>query len=186
MRSSSHRRPTVCTDRLPPTHRRSAEEWSWAIEAFQSLGEHLDRYGIDLALEPVNRSETFFLTTAADTKAFCEELGHPRIGVTIDTFHANIEEKNTSHAILSTGSRLKHLHLSENDRGLLGSGHVDFRSILQSARAIGYNGYLMIEGFGYSAQEPLAPGALWASPEVSPEDVAFNGALFLRNSLLSF
>jgi D-psicose/D-tagatose/L-ribulose 3-epimerase len=167
-----------------PARRRSADEWSWAIEAFQHLGEHLDRYGIDLALEPVNRSETFFLTTAAEAKAFCEAIGHPRIGLTIDTFHANIEEKNTAYAILSTGDRLKHLHLSENDRGLLGSGYVDFHSILQSARAIGYSGYLMIEGFGYSTQEPLAPGALWASLEVSPGDIALNGASFLR-SLLS-
>ena len=85
---------------------------------------------VTLSIEPVNRFETFFLTTAAETKAFCEAVDHPRIGVTIDTFHANIEEKNIADAVNSLGKLLKHLHVSENDRGLLGSGHVDFPEIV--------------------------------------------------------
>jgi D-psicose/D-tagatose/L-ribulose 3-epimerase len=163
-----------------PGHRRTDEEWKWAIETFQLLGQTLDRNEITLSIEPVNRSETHFLRTVQEAEHFCAAVAHPRIGVTIDTFHANIEEKCLPNAILSLGPRLKHVHASENDRGLLGSGHVDFPEIIATLRRTGYNGYLMIEGFGYSPDETVGPGYLLATVDVSPEDIAFKGARYLR------
>jgi D-psicose/D-tagatose/L-ribulose 3-epimerase len=163
-----------------PGRRRTQDEWSWAIECFQSLGSVLDACGMTLSIEPVNRSETFFLNTAAEAKAFCEAVGHPRLGVTIDTFHANIEEKNIAVAVSSLGNRMKHLHASENDRGLLGTGHVDFPGIIEALKKIKYDGYLMIEGFGYSPDEPGSLGALWGDIHVSPENIALKGASYLR------
>ena len=112
-----------------PGRRRNIDEWDWAVECFQQLGNVLDAHAITLSIEPVNRSETFFLNTSAEAQAFCEAVDHPRVGVTIDTFHANIEEKSIAGAAKSLGNRLRHLHASENDRGLLGSGHVDFRDL---------------------------------------------------------
>jgi D-psicose/D-tagatose/L-ribulose 3-epimerase len=161
--------------------RRSVQEWAWAVEAFQSIAPTLDEYEMVLSIEPVNRSETYFLNTAADAKALCEAIGHPRIGATVDTFHANIEEKDVAKTIRSLGPRLTHIHASENDRGLLGSGHVDFPAIVTALKEMHYEGYLMIEGFGYSATEPDAPGALWADMQVSPEDIAFGGARYLAS-----
>lgn len=163
---------------LPP-HRPTRDEWSWAVEAFQSLGEVLDANQVTLSIEPVNRSETYFLRTAAEAKQLCEDVGHPRIGVTIDTFHANIEERNIASAIRSLGSHLKHVHASENDRGLLGQGHVDFSTIVAALKSIGYNGFLMIEGFGYAPGDESAPGFLWADVNVSPEDLARKGVEYL-------
>ena len=166
-----------------PGHRPTPDEWKWAVEMFQSLGDLLDQFSLTLSLEPVNRSETFFLRTAAETKALCGAIAHPAVGVTLDTFHANIEEKSLSAAVISLQSQLKHLHVSENDRGLLGTGHIDFRQVLDALRQIGYEGYLVIEGFGASADEPTAPGALWASPDVSPEDIALQGLSYLTKLL---
>lgn len=163
-----------------PEHRPTKEEWSWAVEAFQALESVLDTTDMTLSIEPVNRSETFFLRTAADAKELCESIGNPRIGVTIDTFHANIEERNIPKAILSLGAHLKHVHASENDRGPLGQGHVPFGEIISSLKKIGYGGYLMIEGFGYSAKEKNAPGKLWAYTDVSPEDLTTEGLRFLK------
>lgn len=76
-----------------PRRRRNVAEWNWAVEAFQELGDVLDAKQMTLAIEPVNRSETFFLMTASDAKAFTDAVNHPRVGVIIDTFHANIEER---------------------------------------------------------------------------------------------
>lgn len=163
-----------------PGRRRNADEWDWAIECFRALGEVLDANEMTLSIEPVNRSETFFLTTASEAKALCEAIAHPRVGVTIDTFHANIEEKNIADAARSLGKILKHIHASENDRGLLGSGHVDFLGLVTALRQIGYDGYLMIEGFGYSPHEPKSLGALWGDVTVSPEDIALGGAAYLK------
>jgi D-psicose/D-tagatose/L-ribulose 3-epimerase len=168
-----------------PSHRPSADEFNWAVEAFQSLGPLLDSNQMTLSIEPVNRSETFFLRTAAEAKHLCEAVGHPRIGVTIDTFHANIEEKSIVEAIQSLGPHLMHLHMSENDRGLLGQGHVDFPGVVAALEDSGYQGYLMIEGFGYNEQEKSAPGYLWANVAVSPEELARKGLQYLRTFLSS-
>jgi D-psicose/D-tagatose/L-ribulose 3-epimerase len=111
----------------------------------------------------VNHSETFFLSTRAEARDLREAFGLPRIGITIDTFHANIEEKNISTAIKNAGRRLEPIHISENDPGLIGSGHVDFETIFNSLKAIDYEGCLLIEGYGYSPQEQDSPGALWAT-----------------------
>ena len=166
-----------------PGRRRTQDEWNWVVESFQALGDVLDANKVNLAIEPVNRSETFFLNTVAEASALCEAVAHPRIGVLIDTFHANIEEKNIAAAVRSLGSRLMHLHASENDRGLLGSGHVDFPGIAAALKAISYDGYLMIEGFGYSPTEANSHGLLWGDPAVSPEDIAFQGAAYLNGLL---
>jgi D-psicose/D-tagatose/L-ribulose 3-epimerase len=166
-----------------PGRRRNPEEWNWAVEIFQRLGDALNGNGMTLSIEPVNRSETFFLRTALEAKALCDAIAHPRIGVTLDTFHANIEEKSIPDAVLSLGSTLKHFHASENDRGLLGSGHIDFPAIIEALQKANYAGYLIIEGFGYSPAEPNAPGALWGDLSVSPEDIAFAGARYLADLL---
>lgn len=166
-----------------PDHRVTEREWTWAVEAFTAVGEALDRLDVDLSIEPVNRSETFFIRTAKEAKELCERVGHPRIGVTIDTFHANIEERGIAAAIELLDPYLKHMHLSENDRGLLGEGHVNFSKVITALQGIGYDGFLMIEGFGYSPQEKNAPGALWADISVSPEEIACRGAQYLAQLL---
>ncbi len=166
-----------------PGHRPTEDEWRWAAEMFQSVCEALEEHDVSLAIEPVNRSETFFLRTGAEAGKLCSAIGHQRVGVTIDTFHANIEEKSIAAGIESVGPQLKHVHLSENDRGMLGSGHVDFPAILGSLQRIGYEGFLMIEGFGYMASEAMAPGALWADAAVSPEMIARGGIAYLKQQL---
>lgn len=163
--------------------RRSDEEWKWAVDVFQNLGDLLDAHDLTLSIEPVNRSETFFLRTICEAKALCEEIGHPRVGLTIDTFHANIEEKSIPRAVQEAGNRLKHVHASENDRGLLGTGHIDFPSIISILRQLDYQGYLTIEGFGSSPSEPLSLGNLWGDPSVSPEDLAVRGLRYVRQLL---
>lgn len=166
-----------------PGHRPSDAEWTWAVEAFRALEHVLDANNMNLSVEPVNRSETFFLRTAAEARQLCESIGNPRIGVTIDTFHANIEEQSIPRAICALGSRLKHIHASENDRGLLGAGHVPFSEIISALREIGYEGYLMIEGFGYDKDAKDSPGQLWAPKSLSPERLAQDGFRYLTQML---
>lgn len=166
-----------------PGHRPTVAEWSWAIDAFQSVSELLHAADVHLSIEPVNRSETFFLRTGMEARKLCEAIGSPRIGVTIDTFHANIEERSIPEAIRTLGPHLKHIHASENDRGPVGSGHVPFAEIISALRAMSYNGYLMIEGFGYNPEDQHAPGYLWATPEVTPEALATQSYKCLRQIL---
>jgi D-psicose/D-tagatose/L-ribulose 3-epimerase len=163
-----------------PQHRPTETEFSWAVEVFQALDSALDQNDMTLSIEPVNRSETFFLRTAADAKRLCDSVGNLRIGITIDTFHANIEELSIPQAIKDLGPRLKHVHLSENDRGPLGRGHIAFDEILTALTKIEFHGYLMIEGFGYDKNETDAPGTLWADVAVSPDSFVEESVGFLK------
>lgn len=166
-----------------PEHRPTQDEWSWAVETFQSLSDVLNVNDMILSIEPINRSETFFLRRAAEAQRLCELIGNLRIGVTIDTFHANIEERSIPAAIQSLGNHLKHIHASENDRGPLAFGHVPFVEIISVLKAIEYYGYLMIEGFGYSEKERNAPRKSWASLNVSPETLGLESAQYLKEML---
>jgi D-psicose/D-tagatose/L-ribulose 3-epimerase len=164
-----------------PDHRPSSEEWSRATHVLQQLSGDLEAAQITLSIEPVNRSETFFLRTATEAKSLCEFVDLPNIGVTIDTFHSNIEDRSIPDSVRQLGARLKHLHASENDRGPLGRGHIPFPAIITALKEIDYRGYMMIEGFGYDPNETNAPGSLWAYQDVSPEELLTESAAYLKN-----
>ncbi|MGA7574455.1 MAG: sugar phosphate isomerase/epimerase family protein [Terriglobales bacterium] len=168
-----------------PGRRRTSDEWKWAVECFQTLGEPLQQNGITLALEPLNRFETYFLNIAADAIKLCTEINHPSIGVLLDTFHTNIEEKDVAAAFHQTGTMLKHVHACENDRGIPGTGHVDFVGIAAALKHIGYAGWITIESFGYSHKELAAAAAIWRDLAPTPEAVAFDGLPFLNRTFRS-
>jgi D-psicose/D-tagatose/L-ribulose 3-epimerase len=163
-----------------PGRRRSEHEWKCAVEVLNALKDSLQLHEIDLAIEPLNRFETFFLNTAQDALRLCEEIDHPRIGVLLDTFHTNIEEKDVPGAFRSVGSHLKHVHACENDRGIPGTGHVDFKGILQALRDLKYTGWITIESFGYTHKELAAAAAIWRDLASSPEAIAFEGLNYIR------
>jgi D-psicose/D-tagatose/L-ribulose 3-epimerase len=165
------------------SRRRTEDEWRWGVECMQGVGEALEEFGVTLAIEPVNRSESLFLATVGEAVAFCRAIGQARVGITLDTFHANIEEKDVAGAVRAAGPLLRHVHASENDRGLLGTGHVDFAGVVGALREIGYEGFLTIEGFGTSASEPEGLGFLCAGAEVAPEMVAVEGMRYLKGLL---
>jgi D-psicose/D-tagatose/L-ribulose 3-epimerase len=164
-----------------PEHRPTADEWTWAVQVFQALEKVLRATNMTISIEPVNRSETFFVRTAEEAARLCDMIGDPHIGVTIDTFHANVEERSICGAIRSLGPKLSHVHASENDRGPLGRGHMPFAEIISTLKEMHYGGYLMIEGFGYRADETEGPGYLWADQNVSPERLASESLRCLRN-----
>lgn len=164
-----------------PGRRRTDEEWQRAIEGYLQIAETLDAYDVSLAIEPLNRFETFFLNTAADGAALCEAVNHPRIGLLFDTFHANIEEKHLGAAIRTAGRHIKHVHTCENDRGTPGNGHVPWTDVFGSLREIGYNGWLTIESFGFALGDLSAAAAIWRDIEpAGPESIAFEGVKFLK------
>jgi len=164
-----------------PDHRPIKDEWSWAVEAFQALENVLRATNMRISIEPVNRSETFFVRTADEAARLCDLIGDPHIGVTIDTFHANIEEQSICGAIRALGRNLSHVHASENDRGPLGRGHMPFAEIVSTLKEMNYEGYVMIEGFGYRADEKESPGYLWADLDVSPESLASESFRYLTD-----
>ena len=166
-----------------PGRRRTTDEWKWAVDCYQSLGPVLAQYGVTIAIEPLNRFETYFLNIADDAVALCDQIGHPNVGVLFDTFHANIEEKDIAGAYRKVGRHLKHVHTCENDRGIPGSGHVEWKAVFQALRDIHYDGWLTIESFGFALPMISAAAAIWRDIERTPESIAFEGVKFLKKSV---
>ena len=160
--------------------RRTEDEWQRAVEGLQSLGPLLDAYGVTLANEPLNRFETHFLNTAADAIRLCDEVNHPRIGILFDTFHANIEEKRVGAALEQTARWLRHVHTCENDRGIPGSGHVEWDAVFEVLSRIGYGRWVVIESFGSRIPEIAKAACIWRDLAPSSEAIAFEGLAFLK------
>ena len=166
-----------------PGRRRTGEEWKWAVEGFQSVGETLAANDVTFAIEPLNRFETYFLNTAADAAQLAKEIGHPNIGILFDTFHANIEEKNIAAGYITVGPYLKHVHTCENDRGTPGSGHVEWKEVFHALRSLNYDGWLTIESFGFAIGDLSAAASIWRDIERTPESIAFDGVRFLKDQV---
>jgi D-psicose/D-tagatose/L-ribulose 3-epimerase len=166
-----------------PGRRRTRDEWNWAVEGHQSLGDTLARYQVTLAIEPLNRFETFFLNTAKDSAALASEINHPNVGVLFDTFHANIEEKDIGAGYRTVGKHLKHVHACENDRGIPGSGHVEWKNVFQALKDVHYDGWLTIESFGFALPNLSAAAAIWRDIEATPESIAVDGVKFLKKNV---
>jgi D-psicose/D-tagatose/L-ribulose 3-epimerase len=166
-----------------PGRRRTADEWKWAVDCYQSLGPVLTQYGVTIAIEPLNRFETYFLNTAEDAAKFCDEINHPNVGVLFDTFHANIEEKDIAQGYRTVGRHLKHVHTCENDRGIPGTGHVEWKSVFQALRDLKYDGWLTIESFGFSLGEISAAASIWRDLAPTPDSIAYEGVKFLKQGM---
>jgi D-psicose/D-tagatose/L-ribulose 3-epimerase len=125
----------------------TAEENKWAAEHLFQLSEYAASLNITLGLEYLNRFESYLVSCADELIDLIHAVNHPHCKLMLDTFHANIEEKSIEDAIKKMGDLLVHVQLSENDRGTLGKGHIDFQSILNALDAINYKGVLSIEAF---------------------------------------
>jgi 5-keto-L-gluconate epimerase len=109
--------------------------------------EYARREGVRLAVEPANRYEVDFINNAAQGLAFVSEVGHPALGLLLDTFHVNIEEASWTAPFrrLMTAGVLWHVHVGDNNRLAPGQGLIDFPAIVAALHDSGYNGYLSAE-----------------------------------------
>jgi D-psicose/D-tagatose/L-ribulose 3-epimerase len=163
-----------------PGHRRTNDEWRHAVECFSELGPVLQQNGVTIALEPLNRYETYFLNTAEDAAKLCRDINQPQVGILFDTYHANIEERSIPDAIAQVAPYLRHFHSCENDRGTPGSGHVDWPAVFKALQAAHYDGWLTIESFGFSLGALSAAASVWRDLAPKAEDIAFHGIKYLR------
>lgn len=163
--------------------RRTDDEWRWVVDSWQHLSGDVHAAQMEIGIEPLNRFETYFLNTIQDALALCDAIGDPSIGILLDTFHANIEEKSICDAVKHAAPHLKHLHTCENDRGVPGSGHVEWPEFFAAVAEIGYARWLTIESFGFSIEAIAAAAAIWRDLAPSADDIAFEGIRFLRRGL---
>lgn len=159
------------------------DEQLHGIETIQRVADHAQAAGITLGIEYLNRFENYFLTTAADTKAWVDEINHPGCGMMWDTFHAHIEEKDSPAALEAVRDRLVHVHLSENDRGTPGTGQVNWAETFATLKKIKYHRWIVIEAFGRALPDLAAATRVWRDLFADPKDVYTDGLKFIREGL---
>jgi len=161
-------------------HEPSDQEKKRAAEVLRAGAEHAQKLNVRVAVEFLCRFETYFLNTARDAADFVNRVNHPALGMLYDTFHANIEEKDPPAALASVAKQLIHFHVSENDRGTPGTGHVQWRETFGELRKMNYQGWLTIEAFSRLLPEVAAATRVWRDFFPSAEDVYENGVKFIR------
>jgi D-psicose/D-tagatose/L-ribulose 3-epimerase len=162
---------------------RNDAEWARAVEGLRETAVHADECGVTLALEPLNRFETYFVNTAADCAKLCRDIGHPRAKVHLDTFHMGIEEKDIAEAVRTAGDLLWHVHCSENDRGTPGTGHTEWADVFAALREVGYDRWLVIESFVLGNEAIAKAAAIWRDIAPSGDALASEGLAFLRSQV---
>jgi D-psicose/D-tagatose/L-ribulose 3-epimerase len=116
-----------------------------------------------------------------DLAAYLDAVGHPNVSGMYDTFHANIEEKDPIMAIADVRHHLSHVHISENDRGTPGRGHIDFPATFRALKGSGYDGWLTIEAFGRALPPLAAATRVWRDFFPSPTEVYREGYRVIHN-----
>lgn len=134
----------------------ASEEWRWAVESLKVCQAHAESRGVRIALEPLNRFETYFLNRCDQALALADDVGGD-CGVCLDAFHMNIEEEDWAEAIRAAGPRLRDFHIADNNRMPPGQGSLDWPAIVGELESVGYAGCLTVEFVGTVDRSPVAP-----------------------------
>jgi D-psicose/D-tagatose/L-ribulose 3-epimerase len=161
----------------PPNKAVRAER---AARTLAKLDTVLADAGVTLGIEALNRFESDLTSTAAETCAIARATGSKHIGVLLDSFHMNIEEKDPPAALRAAGDTLVHYHVSDNDRGVPGSGRYDFPADAAALRDIGYDGWVVAEMFVMAGNPASRDLNIWRDIEPDPTQAAVQTLEYLR------
>jgi D-psicose/D-tagatose/L-ribulose 3-epimerase len=151
-----------------------------SAEMLAEVDADLRDHGVRLGIEAINRFETDLVNTAREAVTLAQATGSAQIGVLLDSFHLNIEEKDIIAAIATAGDRLFHFHVSDNDRGVPGSGHVPWDSVRQGLQAITYDSWIVAEMFVKAGTPAGADLNIWRDIEPEATGAAAAALAFMR------
>lgn len=157
------------------------------VAVLSELAQEAAGSGMSLGLEICNRYETNVVNTAEQALRLADDIGHDNVVVHLDTYHMNIEEDDFVRPVLLVGDRLGYVHVGENHRGYLGSGHLDFTSFFHALDHVGYRGPITFESFSSTVVTPKfsADLAIWRNLWDDGPALARHAREYLANGLES-
>ncbi len=155
-----------------------------SAEALGSLDATLRAHDVKLGIEALNRFETDLVNTADEACAIARASGSDRVGALLDTFHLNMEEKDIRAAIAGSADKLVHFHISDNDRGVPGSGHVPWDHVKAGLDDAGYDGWIVAEMFVIAGNPASADLNIWRNIEPDATDAARRALAFMRETFV--
>jgi len=151
------------------------EEWQWVVDGLREVYDHAEECGVKMAIEPLNRFETYFVNRGEQALALAKDVG-PNCGVCLDVFHMNIEEVDMFATIKKIGKKLYDVHVAENNRLAPGMGRIDWPRLVSTLREVGYDGALTMEAVASVDRTPVSPfpNQVEKNPvDISPEQLKF-------------
>jgi D-psicose/D-tagatose/L-ribulose 3-epimerase len=156
------------------------EQRALAVESIREAADYAAGKGVRLAVEALNRFETDLVNTTEQVLDLVERIGQDNVGILLDTFHMNVEDKSLGESIRHTGDRLFHFHACENDRGTPGTGHVPWPEVFQALRDIQYEGPLVVESFTPDVRDIAKAASIWRPLDASGDELARRSVEFVR------
>ncbi|MFE7571798.1 sugar phosphate isomerase/epimerase family protein [Streptomyces sp. NPDC057539] len=169
------------TWRMTPTERAAA--YAEFREHIAPVTDHARAAGVRIGVEPLNRYETALLNTVGQTLTALDGLDSSVIGVALDTYHQNIEERTLPGAVHEAGSRIVHVQVCANDRGTPGADHLDWAGFLTALDGGGYRGALCVESFTAHNDAIAVAASVWRPLAATQDGIATEGLAFLRRAL---
>lgn len=160
----------------PPTE----QEYANIATALKPVAQRARDWGMVLGMEPVNRYETHLINTAQHALDMIERIGEPNVVIHLDTYHMNIEEKGIGHGLKVAGKHAPYVHVSESDRGVPGTGTVDWEDVFEAFAEMKFDGDLVMESFVSVPPELAAALAVWRPVARDRHEVLDQGTKFLR------
>ena len=154
-----------------------------SANSLKKIGSHLEKKNIKLGIEPLNRYETDFINTVDEGLELCRLVNHPNIGLLLDVYHMNIEEKNMIKSIKKASNKIFHFHVAENDRGIPGTGTLNFNEIFKTLMSIGYNKNVTLEMFIQANQNTSKDLFTWRNIENDPFEAIKKSREYLQSFL---
>jgi len=151
-----------------------------AADSIREAADHAEKIGVRLAIEPLNRFETDMINTVDQGIALVEEIGRKNVGLLLDTFHMNIEEKDIPAALRRAGKHIFEFHACSSDRGTPGEDHLDWPGIVKALADAGYDGDVVIEAFTPKIKEIARAVSIWRPLAESEDALAGNGLAHLK------
>jgi D-psicose/D-tagatose/L-ribulose 3-epimerase len=166
---------------VEPKERR--QQWRTVVKNLKEVCKRADDLGCTIAMEPINRYETDFINTCDQGLEMIHDVNSRALKLLLDTFHMNIEEKNSADAIRRAGKHLGHFHACGCDRGTPGNDHIDWKPIAAALKAIDYRGDVVIESFTSDVKVIARAASIWRKMEPTREEIASKGVAFLKKLL---
>jgi D-psicose/D-tagatose/L-ribulose 3-epimerase len=145
------------------------EEWNFSVNSMKDIAKYARKSDISICVEQINRYETYFINTTEDALKYCKDVGEPNMELLLDAHHLILEELSIYDSIKKAVKYLGHFHTAENNRGIPGTGQVNWTEVFKALNEINYSGWLVIESFY------IGFGNIWKPLVEAPELIITEG-----------
>ncbi len=169
-----------------PAKRATKQDWNYSSKNLKEVAKYANDKGIIIGIEPVNRYETYLINTTEQGLELINMIDEKNVMLHLDTYHMNIEEKDFYKAFKLAEGKICHIHLCENDRGIPGTGLVDWDGIFKALSEMNYTGNACLESFVDVSKAMIPATCVWRDLAPSGDILVQEGLKFIKKMMKKY